>query len=104
MKWEALKTNKTVPEPSLMLEAPTLGKQVEVLHDCYYISILRRDSIVQKMTTHFITAEIDLKQTPAQLQQSIEQELNKKGEPLRWSIALVDARKQKAVVEAIVTK
>ncbi|MDJ0714004.1 MAG: hypothetical protein QNJ54_07265 [Prochloraceae cyanobacterium] len=56
------------------------------------------------MTTHFITAEIDLKQTPAQLQQSIEQELNKKGEPLRWSIALVDARKQKAVVEAIVTK
>ena len=56
------------------------------------------------MTTHFITAEIDLKQTPAQLQQSIEQELNKKGEPLRWSIALVDDRQQKAVVEAIVIK
>jgi hypothetical protein len=55
------------------------------------------------MTTHFITTEIDLQENPVQLQQEIEAELNKKGEPLRWAIAKVDTEQQKAQVEAIVT-
>ncbi len=55
------------------------------------------------MTTHFITAEIDLQETPVQLQQEIEAELQKRGEPLRWAITDVDRDRQKAQVEAIVT-
>jgi len=54
------------------------------------------------MTTHFITAEINLQETPTQLQQEIEAELQKQGEPLRWAITLVDIQRQKAQVEAIV--
>jgi hypothetical protein len=56
------------------------------------------------MTTHFITAEIDLQENPQALQQEIEAELQKRGEPLRWSITKVDPVKQKAAVEAIITK
>lgn len=55
------------------------------------------------MTTHFITAEIDLQETPVQLQQEIEAELQKRGEPLRWAVTRVDTDRQKAQVEAIVT-
>ncbi|WP_427161860.1 hypothetical protein ACQFX9_09935 [Aliinostoc sp. HNIBRCY26] len=55
------------------------------------------------MTTHFITAEIDLQETPTELQQVIEAELQKQGEPLRWAITAVDAEKEKATVEAVVT-
>lgn len=55
------------------------------------------------MTTHFITAEIDLQETPVQLRQEIEAELQKQGEPLRWAITCVDTQRQKAQVEAIVT-
>jgi hypothetical protein len=54
------------------------------------------------MTTHFITAEIDLQETPNQLHQAIESELQKRGEPLRWAITNVDTDGQKAMVEAIV--
>ncbi len=54
------------------------------------------------MTTHFITAEIDLQETPVQLQQEIEAELEKRGEPLRWAVIHVDTDRQKAQVEAIV--
>ena len=56
------------------------------------------------MTTHFITAEIDLQSTPVKLQQEIESQLKKEGEPLRWAVTKVDRDKQKATVEAIVTK
>ncbi|MEH2335158.1 hypothetical protein [Nostoc sp.] len=56
------------------------------------------------MTTHFITAEIDLQETPAELLKVIETELNKQGEPLRWAVTSVDVDKQKAIVEAVVTK
>ncbi|MBN4000780.1 hypothetical protein [Nostoc sp. LPT] len=56
------------------------------------------------MTTHFITAEIDLEETPAELLKAIETELNKQGEPLRWAITSVDVDEQKATVEAVVTK
>ena len=56
------------------------------------------------MTTHFITAEIDLQETPYKLKQEIETKLEKQGEPLRWAVTKVDANKQKVTVEAIVTK
>lgn len=55
------------------------------------------------MTTHFITAEIDLQESPAELQQAIEAELQKRGEPLRWAVTAVDEAKQTAQVEAVVT-
>jgi hypothetical protein len=55
------------------------------------------------MTTHFISAEIDLQDSPIKLQKTIEEELQKQGEPLRWAITSVDSEKQKALVEAIVT-
>ncbi|NJK99419.1 MAG: hypothetical protein HC910_02215 [Spirulinaceae cyanobacterium SM2_1_0] len=56
------------------------------------------------MTTHFITAEIDLQETPTQLQEAIETELAKQGEPLRWAVTRVEPERQKAVVEAVVTR
>lgn len=55
------------------------------------------------MTTHFITAEIDLQESPTQLNQAIEAELNKRGEPLRWAITQIDSQQQTAQVEAVVT-
>lgn len=55
------------------------------------------------MTTHFITAEVDLESSPAKLQQAIEAELEKRGEPLRFSVASVDKERQTARVEAVVT-
>lgn len=51
------------------------------------------------MTTHFITAEIDLQENPAQLQKDIEKELEKRGDVLRWAITEVEDNKAK--VEAI---
>jgi hypothetical protein len=56
------------------------------------------------MTTHFITAEIDLLESPLELQQAIEAELQKHGEPLRWAITKVDQETETVQVEAIVTK
>lgn len=58
---------------------------------------------IHSMTTHFITAEIDIQESPIKLQAAIEAELEKRGEPLRWAIASVDTEKQTAQVEAIVT-
>jgi len=55
------------------------------------------------MTTHFITAEIDLQESPTQLHQEIEAQLQEEGEPLRWAITSVDTQQQKVQVEAIVT-
>ena len=55
------------------------------------------------MTTHFITTEIELQETPAQLHKEIEAQLQKQGEPLRWAITNVDVERQKATVEAVVT-
>ncbi len=56
------------------------------------------------MTTHFITAEIDLSENPVKVKQEIEKELNKEGKPLRWAITEVNEVDNKAKVEAIVTK
>ncbi|MDB9525604.1 hypothetical protein PN498_06365 [Oscillatoria sp. CS-180] len=55
------------------------------------------------MTTHFITAEIDLTEDPAELPKQVEAELRKRGEPLRWAIASVDETTKTAQVEAVVT-
>lgn len=56
------------------------------------------------MTIHFITAEIELQETPLQLSQKIESQLKREGEPLRWAITKIDREQQTATVEAIVTK
>jgi len=66
-----------------------------------YIIFLPEGS--KRMTTHFITAEINLQESPAKLHQEIEAELEKRGEPLRWAITGVDVDQQKAQVEAVVT-
>ncbi|NJP10375.1 MAG: hypothetical protein HC866_13605 [Leptolyngbyaceae cyanobacterium RU_5_1] len=55
------------------------------------------------MTTHFITAEIDLQESPLAIQHAVEAELQKRGEPLRWAVTNVDLERQKMMVEAIVT-
>lgn len=54
------------------------------------------------MTTHFITAEIDLKNSAEELLETIQTTLQKQGEPLRWAITAVDTQAQKAHVEAVV--
>ena len=56
------------------------------------------------MTTHFITAEIEIQETPLELHQEIESQLEQEGEPLRWAVTKVDKEQQTATVEAIVTK
>jgi hypothetical protein len=55
------------------------------------------------MTTHFITAEINLQESPIEMQRAIEAELAKRGEPLRWAVTDVNVEQQLAHVEAIVT-
>ena len=54
------------------------------------------------MTTHFISAEVDLHNTADELHSAIEIELQKHGEPLRWAVTDVDVDRQKAVVEGYV--
>jgi hypothetical protein len=54
------------------------------------------------MTTHFISAEVDLHDTAEELHSAIEIELQKHGEPLRWAVTDVDVDRQKAVVEGYV--
>lgn len=55
------------------------------------------------MTTHFIVAEIDLTEDPADLPKQVEAALQKQGEPLRWAVTAVDEATQVATVEAVVT-
>jgi hypothetical protein len=55
------------------------------------------------MTTHFISAEIDLEESTEELQQAIKTELQKRGEPLRWAVTNVDQDRGKVELEAIVT-
>lgn len=54
------------------------------------------------MTTHFITAEVDLPNTADELHTVIHAELQKQGEPLRWAVTDVDVTRQKALVEGYV--
>ncbi|MDX2098259.1 MAG: hypothetical protein SFW36_10830 [Leptolyngbyaceae cyanobacterium bins.59] len=56
------------------------------------------------MTTHFITAEIDLRQIPLTLPEAIEAKLSEQGEPLRWAITEVDQDQQIAHIEAVITR
>ncbi|AFY71792.1 hypothetical protein Pse7367_3557 [Thalassoporum mexicanum PCC 7367] len=55
------------------------------------------------MTTHFITAEIDINEQPLTVEK-INQELEQHGDPLRWAVTSVDKEKQTAQVEAVVTR
>lgn len=55
------------------------------------------------MTTHFITAEIDLTADPAELPRKIEAELQDRGTPLRWAVTAVDSETNQVTVEAVVT-
>ena len=55
------------------------------------------------MMTQFVNLEVDLQETPAQLQQAIESGLRLVGEPLRWAITRIDSQRHKAIVEAVVT-
>ncbi|MGF1461028.1 MAG: hypothetical protein ACFBSG_18615 [Leptolyngbyaceae cyanobacterium] len=56
------------------------------------------------MTTHFISAEIDLAEDPADLPTQVETELEKRGKPLRWEIVNVNQTTRKAHIEAVVTQ
>jgi hypothetical protein len=56
------------------------------------------------MTTHFITAEINLQENPVKLNKEIETRLEQSGKPLRWAVTKVDREQQTATVEAIVTR
>ena len=64
------------------------------------------------MTTHFITAEIEINENQDAIAKNVEQELAKHGEPLRWAIASVESKvdaatnlkTQTAHIEAVVTR
>lgn len=56
------------------------------------------------MVTQFLTVEIDLQRSPADLQRAIEAELHTYGDPLRWAVTAVNVPMQTATVEAIVTR
>lgn len=64
------------------------------------------------MTTHFITAEIEINENQEAIAKTVEQELAKHGNPLRWAIAAVDCQVDAdtqiiihtAHVEAVVTR
>ena len=63
------------------------------------------------MTTHFITAEIEINPQQEEITKTIEQELAKHGDPLRWAVVAVESTtnavpsgKTTAHVEAVVTK
>ncbi len=55
------------------------------------------------MTTHFITAELDLQDSTEDLQREITATLAEHGEPLRWAVTDVNPEQQTVVVEAVVT-
>ena len=56
------------------------------------------------LITQFITTEVALQKSPSDLKRTIEAELQQHGDPLRWAITNVNVAKQKAIVEAIVTR
>ncbi len=55
------------------------------------------------MQTAFITAEVNLATSPAQLHDAIEAVLRQQGEPLRWAIVSVNSQRQTVAIEAVVT-
>lgn len=56
------------------------------------------------MITQFVTTEIKLEGSSAEMRQAIEAELQKHGDPLRWAVTDVKVTEQIAIVEAIVTR
>lgn len=55
------------------------------------------------MVTHFITFEVGLQSSTAELHRSIETELQQWGDSLRWAITAVDVDRQKVQIEAVIT-
>lgn len=55
------------------------------------------------MVTHFITFEVSLQPSAAELQRLILKQLQQQGEPLRWAIVAVDVDRRTATIEAVVT-
>jgi hypothetical protein len=56
------------------------------------------------MTMHWIEVDMELRDSPAEMQRFIEAELQRWGEPLRWAVTDVDVDRQTIHVEAIVTQ
>ncbi|NJL49037.1 MAG: hypothetical protein HC929_18225 [Leptolyngbyaceae cyanobacterium SM2_5_2] len=56
------------------------------------------------LETHFLSLEISLPAATYDLVASIETELRRHGEPLRWAITQVNEMAQTATVEAVVTR
>jgi hypothetical protein len=61
------------------------------------------------MTTHFIAAEIEINENQEAIAKTVEQELAKQGEPLRWAITSVENKSDDQTVknvhvEAVVTR
>lgn len=56
------------------------------------------------MITDFITAQIELPNSPSQLHQAIATELQKQGAPLRWAITAIDVDQGTVYLEAVVTR
>lgn len=55
------------------------------------------------MMTHFVRLEIAYRGSVSELQQAIAVQLRQHGEPLRWAITEIDAARQIAYIEAVVT-
>ena len=56
------------------------------------------------MIIDFIKTRVDLKEDTLELCKSIELELKRYGEPLRWAVTAVDLNERKVLVEGVVTK
>ncbi|MGG6297325.1 hypothetical protein ACQ4M4_23270 [Leptolyngbya sp. AN02str] len=55
------------------------------------------------MMTQFVSLEVQLPATSAQLESAIVQAVQRHGEPLRWAVTAVDAKRRIALVEAVIT-
>jgi hypothetical protein len=55
------------------------------------------------MITNFITTEVDFQENTKKLLLTIELELKKYGEPLRWAITSIDKKNQTIKIEAVIT-
>lgn len=53
---------------------------------------------------YFITMEVDLSNSPMQVQRAIEQELQKRSQHFSWVVTDVDVLRQKALVDAWIVK
>lgn len=56
-----------------------------------------------RLMTHFITLNVELQPSAQRLHDRILAELQKQGEPLRWTIVSVDQVRQIVSIEAVIT-